>query len=178
LAGLSSGIRLTVPTAVLVVDVEARADLVIGSWLMMATIRSAVASCLGQQGIDCDVYTDVSVGIGVGRRFRAGVAVVDLTLAPSFVVMNMEYDIPPGSERQEVEGTVSALRFDLSSRLAVPLATGWALTLTVDGGVAPTLVVHSDRLDLPLSAPAGTPLVPPFPAWTGGVRLGVIGALL
>src|SRR6202041_1027909 len=64
--GLSAGLRLTAPTDVFVLDVEARADLLLGNWLLLANVRSAVVSCTGQQGVDCDIYNDVSAGVGVG----------------------------------------------------------------------------------------------------------------
>jgi hypothetical protein len=176
--GLSAGVRLTAPTDLMVLDVEARADLLLYPWLLTATIRSAVASCAGQQGVDCDVYNDVSAGVGVGRRFAAGAAAIDLALEPSIVVMHMEYDYPGGFEGALVEGTEVALRVDTSARLAVPLGPSWALTVTVDGGLAPAMLVSPSQLAVPGGAPPGSPAPPPFPAWMGGVRVGASGALL
>jgi hypothetical protein len=176
-AGLSAGLRLTAPTAVTVLDVEARADVLFDRWLMMATVRSALISCLGQQGLDCDVYEDVSLGVGVGRRFHAGPAAVDLAFEPSFVVMHMEYDAPGGSEGESWDGTVATLRADVSARLALPLGDSWVLTVTIDGGLAPSILANPTRLQVPESTTAGNP-PPPFPAWTGGLRLGASGALL
>jgi hypothetical protein len=171
-AGLATGVRLADPTNVTVLDVEARADLLIDRWLALASIRSAVASCLGKQGVDCDVYNDVSVGLGAGRRFRAGDAAVDVALAPSVVWMHMEYDA--GTEASGGQGNEVALRLDASARLAVPLGDSWALTLTVDAGLAPSMLASPTRIQLP----SGAGVVPPFPAWTGGVRIGASGALL
>ena len=175
-AGLDAGIRLTAPTDLIVLDVEARADLFLDRWLLLATIRSALVSCLGEQGVDCDVYNDVSMGLGVGRRIVAETTAVDIALEPSFVVMHMEYDSPSGNEAQPVDGTLAALRVDASVRLAVPLGNSWHITLTLDAGLAPSLLASPTRLELPPGT-AG-PLPPPFPAWTGGVRLGASGALL
>jgi len=175
-AGFAAGLRLTAPTAVTVFDVEARLDVMFDRWLLLSTIRSALVSCLGGQGVDCDVYNDVSLGVGVGRRVRAGTAAVDFAFEPSVVWMHMEYDVPSALEAQSVAGSEVALRVDASARLAVPLAEGWALTLTVDGGLAPTML-GTTRLELPANSTAvATP--PPFPAWTGGVRVGASGALL
>jgi hypothetical protein len=176
-AGLATGVRLTAPTAVTVFDVEARLDLMFDRWLLLSTIRSALVSCLGGQGVDCDVYNDVSVGAGVGRRVRAGTAAVDFAFEPSVVWMHMEYDAPNASEAQSVAGSEVALRLDASSRLAVPLAEGWALTLTIDAGLAPTML-RTTRLDLPANLGSAGTVPPPFPAWTGGVRVGASGALL
>jgi hypothetical protein len=179
-AGLGAGIRLASPTGVLVLDVEARMDVLLERWLLFATIRSAVISCLGEQGVDCDVYNDVSLGVGVGRRFRAGVSSVDLGLEPSLVVMHMEYDLPSpnepsGDEDDSVDGTLVALRIDASARLSMPLSDRWSLTLTIDAGVTPQLLASPERLALPAGTPG--PLPPPFPAWTGGIRIGASGAL-
>ena len=172
--GLASGVRLADPTGVTVLDVEARADLLLGPWLAMMTIRSAVASCLGRQGVDCDVYNDVSVGLGAGRRLRAGAAAVDVALEPSVVWMRMEYDGGAGGEAHSGQGDEVTLRVDASARLSVPLGPSWALTLTVDAGLAPSLLASPTRITLP----AGAGDVPAFPAWTGGVRVGASGALL
>jgi hypothetical protein len=175
-AGLATGARLTAPTAVTVLDVEGRLDVVLGRWLLMSTIRSALVSCLPGQGLDCDVYNDVSFGIGVGRRVRAGSAAVDFGFEPSIVWMHMEYDEPGGSEAQSVAGSEVALRVDASARLAVPLGEKWALTVTIDAGLAPTML-RTTRLEVPAYL-VDFPGPPPFPAWTGGVRVGVSGALL
>jgi hypothetical protein len=172
--GLSAGLRLTAPTGVSVLDVEARADLFLGKWLLLANVRSAVVSCTGQQGVDCDVYNDVSAGVGVGRRVRTGDARFDFAFEPSFVWMHMEYDYPPGSEDVEVDGSELALRLDASVRLAVPVGPRWMCTVTLDGGLAPSMLVNPARLRLP--EPDTQP--PPFPAWSGGIRVGASGALL
>jgi len=171
-------VRLTAPTGVTVLDVEARADLFVDRWLFMSSLRSAAASCLGAQGVDCDVYNDVSLGVGVGRRARAGAAAFDFSLEPSMVWMHMEYDVSPSSETQSVAGSEVTLRVDTSARLAVPLSESWALTVTVDVGLAPAML-STTRLDLPpnLSATTAAP-TPAFPAWTGAVRVGASGALL
>ncbi|HEY3815793.1 MAG TPA: hypothetical protein VGL81_01420 [Polyangiaceae bacterium] len=174
--GFGAGVRLTAPTDLTVLDVELRTDLMLGRWSLLATIRSAVVSCLGQQGVDCDVYNDVSLGLGVGRRIVAGSPVVDVAVEPSLTVMHMELDAPDGNEAQSVDGTLVTLRIDASVRLAVPLGDSWHITLTLDAGLAPSLLASPTRLELP--AVFGSELAPPFPAWTGGVRVGASGAVL
>jgi hypothetical protein len=176
--GLSGGVRLMAPTPLSVLDVEARADLFFDRWLMLATLGSSLVSCLGQQGLDCDVYSDVSAGLGVGRRFRIGAPDVVVAFEPSVVVMHMEFDGTPLAEGQTVEGTAVALRFALSARLAIPVSPSWALTLTIDGGVAPSMLASPVRLGFSGAVGAGTQGPPPFPAWSGGLRIGASGALL
>src|SRR5580658_6672720 len=119
-AGLSGGLRLMAPTSLSTLDVEARADILFDRWFMLVTLGSALVSCLGQQGVDCDAYNDVSFGAGVGRRYRASGSDIDFAFEPSVVVMHMEYDGPSGAEGQDVQGTEVVLRFDVSARLAIP----------------------------------------------------------
>jgi hypothetical protein len=95
------------------------------------------------------VYTDVSAGFGIGRRIRAGLAAVDVALAPAIAVMHMEYDTPAGAEGKELEGTEVALRFDASARLAVPVAARWQLTVILDASVTPALLVTPARVETP-----------------------------
>jgi len=175
--GLSAGLRLTAPSSAAVIDVEARADVLIDRWLLLGTIRSALVSCLASQSADCDIYNDVSLGIGVGRRIHAGAAAVDLALEPSIVAMHMEYDTGSAGEAVSVQGTEVALRLDASARLSVPVGHSWTMTLTMDGGVAPALLARPIRLEVPAGVSTGG-APPTFPPWIGGLRLGASGALL
>jgi len=174
--GVSAGLRLTAPTALTVLDVEARADVILERWLLLATLRSAVVSCLGEQGVDCDVYNDVSFGAGVARRLWLGTPILDVGIEPSLVVMHMEYD--GATEAQSVEGTLATLRVDVSARLAVPVGARWALTVEVEGGVAPSILASPERLTVPAAWLADEAPPPPYPAWSGAVRVGAAGALL
>jgi hypothetical protein len=176
--GLSAGLRLLAPSSAAVVDVEARADLIVDRWMLVASIRSALVSCLGVQGFDCDIYNDASFGVGVGRRIPAGSASVDVALGPSVVAMHMEYDRVPDSEGASVQGTEVALRIDGSARLAVPVGQNWIITLTMDAGFAPALLAAPVHLDAPGGALASAPGTPLFPPFAGGLRIGASGALL
>jgi hypothetical protein len=176
--GLSAGLRLLAPSSAAVVDVEARADLLIDRWMLVASIRSALVSCLGVQGFDCDLYNDASFGVGVGRRIPAGSASVDVALEPSVVAMHMEYDRVPDLEGSSVQGTEVALRIDASARLAAPVGQNWIITLTMDAGLAPALLAAPVHLDAPGAATASVPGAPLFPPFAGGLRIGASGALL
>ena len=78
----------------------------------------------------------------------------------------MEYDVPGHeSEDESVAGSQVALRVDASARLAVPLGRRWALTLTVDAGLAPSLLAYRPGSSFPRTA-RRRPAPPPFPAWT------------
>jgi hypothetical protein len=64
------------------------------------------------------------------------------------------------------------------AQLWVPFDPRWAFTIMLDGGLAPAMLTRPAALELPVGAAADTQKIPPFPAWSGGVRLGVSGALL
>jgi hypothetical protein len=119
------------------------------------------------------VYNDVSGGIGVARRFPTGSSAIDLGVEPSVVAMHIEYDTA-GPEGNSLQAAEVELRLDASARLSVPLGGHWVLTLTVDTGVVPALLISPVRLEA-----TGGPQPPPaFPSWCGGLRLGAAGALL
>jgi hypothetical protein len=170
--GLGAGVRLTAPQGFTVLDLEARADVPRGPWVFFGTFGAAVVSCLGQQGVDCDVYNDISAGAGVARRVQAGAALIDLGLAPSIAWMHIELD--GAAEDEAVVGGTFALRVDGSARLLVPLGERTALTVTVDLGLSPSLLIAPQRL----ASPSSTVNVPPFPTYTGGVRLGFAAGVL
>jgi hypothetical protein len=149
-----------------VLDVSARADLLTSPWGVYAAVQSAVVSCLGQQGTDCDVYDDLSVGVGVERRSQVGAATIDLGLDPALTWMHMELD--GTDETNSLSRTLVTLRVDGSSRLSVPLGEATSLTVTVDVGLAPILLVSPER--------AG-PGAQPFPVFCGGIRLGFMSGL-
>jgi hypothetical protein len=164
--GLDAGVRLTAPRGFTVLDVEVRGDLVRGPWVFFGTLRSAVLSCLGEQGVDCDVYNDLGAGVGVARRLLAAAAAIDLGLEPWVAWTHMEID--GSTEANSVSGGNVELRIDASSRLTVPVSDSTNLTVSLDVGVSPSLLVSPAQLP----SSAAVPTVPPFPPVWGGVRLG------
>jgi hypothetical protein len=165
--GFALGVRLTAPRGFTVLDTELRGDVVSGPWVVFATVRSAVLSCLGAQGVDCDVYDDVAAGVGLARRMRASASAVDLGLEPSLAWTHMELD--GADEINSVAGAVVELRLDASARLVVPVGETTSLTVTLDLGLSPSLLASPQRL---ANAP-GIADVAPFPSYWGGVRLGL-----
>jgi hypothetical protein len=147
-------------------------DLVRTPWIVFTTLRSAVLSCLGEQGTDCDVYQDLDLGVGLARRFRAGAAFLDLGMSPSLTWMHMELD--GADEAQSGGGQIFALRIDASGRMLVPVTASTDLTVTVGAGLSPTLLVSPARPTPPVGATTG----PPFPAFSGGVRIGFVTSVL
>ncbi|HEY6462898.1 MAG TPA: hypothetical protein VIY73_22160 [Polyangiaceae bacterium] len=170
--GFALGVRLTAPRGFTVLDAELRGDLLSGPWAVFATVRSAVLSCLGAQGVDCDVYDDVAAGVGLARRVRASASAVDVGLEPSLAWTHMELD--GADEINSVAGAIVELRLDASARLVVPVGQATMLTVTFDLGLSPSLLASPQQL---AHAP-GIADVPPFPPYWGGLRLGLSRGLL
>ena len=122
------------------------------------------------------MYTDVSLGAGVGRRFRVG-APVDVSLVPSVVACTWSTTEPRRGGASS-EGTAVALRFDASTRLADTGRAGWALTLTMEAGLAPSMLTNPSGLHLPAGVPRRRAAARPPSRRRGGVRVGASGALL
>ena len=159
------GSRLGMPTRVLAVDATLRADVFVDDWFLVASVRVAPAGMsLVEPSIPAYVYQEVSLGIGLGRRFYAGPVLFDLALAPSIVTMTEEGDIPADG----AGGTDDELRCDLSLR-ALFGSTRWRPAVMIDFEVAPY------ALGKPV--PADT-MLPPFPTWTVGLGAGISGDLL
>jgi hypothetical protein len=176
--GLAAGGRVASPTPILTVDIEAYASVLLGSWLVTASIRDVPTGLVAAQGVDEDAFREVSAGLGFGRRVVAGSATVDLVVEPAIVAMQLEYDFPAGSKPSEVSGGDVEFGVDAMMRLGFPLSRSWMLTITMDADVLPGNVVSPAHLQLPLGAMTGNVVPSPFPAMTSGVRVGASGALL
>jgi hypothetical protein len=167
--GFAAGGRVSAPAAITMVDLEGRADLFVDHWFFLASFRYVPLGLASVQGVDADVYREIAVALGAGRRFAlGGGAALDVALSPALIAMRLETDVLPGNESADVYANDIELRLGASARLAVPLGRRWALTVTADTDVAPA--------SLPSPKQVGTLL--PFPTWTGGLRLGASGALL
>jgi hypothetical protein len=167
--GLAAGGRLSAPTSISMVDVEGRADVLLGEWLFLASFRYVPLGLAPVQGVDSDVYREIAVALGAGRRFALGRdGAVDVALSPSLIAMRLETDSVPGNESADQYANDIEFRLGVSARLALPMGQRWALTLTADTDVAPAS----------LASPRHVGTLLPFPTWTGGLRLGAMGALL
>jgi len=161
-------------------DVEARIDVLLGRWLVFAAIRDVPLGLQASQGIEADPYRELGAGIGAGRRFAlAGATAVDVGVEPSLTVMRMEIDLPqPQPQATEgIHGEDVELRVGVFARLVLPLGNEWQMSVTADTDVAPSNLFTPTRIDVPAGVVVDQP-VPPFPAWTSGLRLGISGELL
>jgi hypothetical protein len=177
--GFAVGGRVASPTSILTLDIEAYANVLLGHWLLIASIRDVPTGLVAAQGIDEDAFREVSAGLGFGRRVVAGDAAIDVAVLPALVAMQMEYDFPPGTVPSSVHGGDVEFGLDAMARLALPVSKSWVLTLAIDADVLPGNVASPTRLDTPQGITTrGLAAPPPFPTLTSGVRIGASGALL
>jgi hypothetical protein len=163
----------------LTLDIEAYANVLLGHWLLIASIRDVPTGFVAAQGVDEDAFREVGAGLGFGRRLVAGDARIDLAVQPEILAMQMEYDFPQGTSPPSVHGGDVEFGVDVMARLALPITKGWVLTLAIDADVLPSNLGSPARLDLPQGlTTTSVAAPPPFPAVTSGLRIGASGALL
>lgn len=164
LLGISSGIRVGLPTDVAVWDTELRTDILLHDWSILAFMRYAFLGAVSGIAADTDEYEEIGMGFGIGRELRLGRHTLDITASPSVVFVNMESDGP-----MTTEGERPQLRINAAARYGYRVGRGWRFTLTFDSEVAPSSLIKARYAD---------PALPPLPAWTVGLRLGAAASLL
>jgi len=163
--GLAAGGRVSQPLLLEMVDFEGRADVTVGVWSLFASLRYAVAFTEGDD--TASTYSEVDFGLGAGRQIALGATLLDVAFVPSLATMRFED--PDDDDGVAHDGSVAEFRLGASVRWSVPVGRSWRVTLTADSDIAPEGLAHEVRVR------AGTL---PFPAWTGGLRLGASGKLL
>ena len=131
--GLSTGVRVGVPTDVAMLDTELRADVLLHDWSVLALMRYAPIAAVSGLPSDPDVYEEIAVGFGLGRELRWGRNTLDLTGSPSVVFVTLETD-----GAKEKEGELAQFRINLAARYGYRLGAGWRFTLTLDSEAAPS----------------------------------------
>ena len=161
-AGATAGIRLGMPTRVLVPDIELRADVLVEGWFLLAAVRYAPLGVrFASPSIPGYVYDEVEVAIGAGRRFGRPPLVLDVAIATSLAVMTEEGDIPDGTG-----GTTSGARIAANARLLFGRSRA---------RVAASLYTELAPIG---GAPTVDPALPTLPTWTVGFGLGIVGDVL
>jgi hypothetical protein len=161
-AGAIAGIRVGMPTRVLVADVELRADVLVEGWFLLAAVRYAPLGVrFANPTIPGYVYDEVVVSIGAGRRFGQPPFVLDAAIATSLAVMTEEGDVPDGTG-----GTTSGARIAANARLLFGRSRA-RVAASVYTELAPVG-----------AAPTVDPALPSLPTWTVGVGVGVVGDVL
>jgi hypothetical protein len=156
--GLSTGVRVGVPTDVIMWDSELQVDVLFHEWLIFALMRYAPLGAISGVAADTDAYEELGVGFGAGRRWSWGLHTLDITASPSVVFVNEEVDSP-----MEVSGELAQLRIAGAARYGYGLGAGWRFTVTLDTEVAPSSIIKERRPERGLE---------PIPMWTSGLRLG------
>jgi hypothetical protein len=173
--GFDAGGRTAVPASIAAADVSVHGDILLDHWLFTIAIRDSVVGFSPGQGVDNDTFREVNVALGVGRRLMVGDTAFDLMVAPAITAMRLEWDFGGGkdSSGEDVELSVNAL-----ARVALPISRSWALTLTVESELVPSNLASPAHVEPPAGVPFGATMPPTFPAWTGGLRFGAMGAVL
>lgn len=162
--GFGLGSRAGVPSKVVMADVELFADVVLHDWTIVASVRYAPIAALPGPTADGDQYEEAALGVGLGRELRWGRSSLDAIFIPTLVLVSMETDLPV-----EVSGTLASLRFDACARYGYSIGRTWRLNIALDTDVAPSGLVRPQYI---------SPVLPPVPAWTLGLRFGASASLL
>jgi hypothetical protein len=174
--GFDVGGRTSAPSTIAAADAAVHADVLLDHWILSVTVRDSPVGFAPGQGFDNDVFREVNVALGVGRRLTAGETSFDLIVAPAIAAMRLEWDFSNGTDSagEDVELSLNVL-----ARAALRLSNDWALTLTLESELVPgNLTTSPARIQVPVGVPADSSLPPAFPAWTGGIRFGAMGAIL
>jgi hypothetical protein len=142
------------------------AGLVEGNWLVGVDARWEFAdgyvSATPPSGFSMN---SGAIGVAVGHRSHIGAFACDALIGPTLVLESQEA-FPATTTATEGIGT-NALdpRVDLTLRATGPTSSRLRLYAAGDIEVSPHRVVHPKQLD---------PELPPLPAWTSGVAVGVV----
>ena len=145
--------------------IAAFAGLVEGNWLVGVDARWEFAdgyvSAAPPSGFSMD---SGAIGVAVGHRSRIGAFACDALVGPTLVLESQEAF---GSTPEASDGIgASALdaRLDLTLRATGPTSSRVRMSAAGDIKVSPHRVLHPKHLD---------PELPPLPAWTSGLAVGV-----
>jgi hypothetical protein len=142
------------------------AGLVEGNWLLGVDARWEFAdgfvSANPPSGFSMD---SGAIGVAVGHRSRIGAFACDALVGPTFVIESQEAFGPmPASEG--IGSSAVDARVDLTLRATGPTTSHVRMYAAGDIEVSPHRLAHPKQLD---------PELPPLPAWSSGLALGVAG---
>ena len=160
-AGGGVGGRIAGGQAYLSVAAGGFAQLRAGDWLFGMSARWDVFQTKSDVAVDSFEMETVGAGISVGRRFRAGFGDVDLGVSPRLVAETQSFF---RTKSDEVADTQTDVRLAGFAR-AVFGHSALRLFAEADAELSPGRIRRNIRID---------PALPPLPAWSAGVAVGVV----
>jgi len=165
--GLTTGARFGFGGPGMLFDAEGRADVVVRSWIVLASARYAANAIVPDDAFNGYSYTELGVSAGLGRRAELGKDLLDVTLTPTIVSITAATDQASGGEGDE--RTVAQVRLTGAVRYVLRGSGSWRFSAIAEGDLAPKELKGPQRLGGQL---------PALPRWSLGLRLGVMADLL
>jgi hypothetical protein len=136
------------------------AQLRVGSWLLGAGARWDAFQWMGAAASTDFEMDTLAVGFATARRFRHPRGDVDVGVSPRLVTETMTYQLPSGGERAAATTDIRLAAFVRATLGRAPLRA----LVEVDAELSPDRTRRAIRPD---------PGLPPLPAWSSGVGIGV-----
>ncbi|MGH7284272.1 MAG: hypothetical protein ACRELY_22320 [Polyangiaceae bacterium] len=139
---------------------DAFAEFVVRNWLLAMDVRWDLIQA--KSGITLSNFEMDTVGIGltVGRRIPVGFGDLDVGASPRLIAETQSFESSSG----EVSGTEADVRLGALARLSLGRSALRAFA-ALDGEISPARLHRDVRIDA---------LLPPLPAWSTGLCVGVV----
>jgi hypothetical protein len=145
--------------------IAASAGLIEGSWIVGVDARwefaDGLVSATAPSGFSMD---SAAIGVAVGHRSELGPISCDALIGPTVVLESQEAYGPRPDSTEGIGGSALDARLDLTLRATVPRSSRFRVYAAGDIEVSPHRLAHPKQLD---------PELPPLPAWTSGVAVGM-----
>lgn len=162
LIGVLATGRYTGPLHTLWGGVAIRGSIPFGDWSVALQGRFELPTWIfGNVPIDFSI-SEMSIGLGIGRRFVRRPFELHTVLDLSMNVVTME----GGNESNLAQASGMDPRVGLAVRTVWPLGGRWRFIVALDGEMAPLAIVGSDDRKI-------DDALPPLPSYTLGLSLGV-----
>jgi hypothetical protein len=159
-AGLSA--RMGGPPLFVAGGVASFADVAVEPWVLGVSARWELSGGLLSEPTLMDYHLmSTAVGVHVGRRLELESTSLDLLLGPNLVLDTQDAD----DGNQELSGSAADVRIDLGARLARPRRNEWRAFASADLELSPARLRKQHFAH---------PSLPPLPAFSFGLALGVL----
>lgn len=148
--GLTFGTRVGMPNGVLSTDVELRGDVRVDQWVVSLSGRASPSgSDLG--GHDALEYSELSVGLLVGRNFRLGGGELSILAGPRLATATLDTETHEKTKRD--------MTLAIATRYVAPIGDRIRPAVAFETEAAPLRLAGSSE----------------FPAWSTSLRFGIVG---